>query len=116
MLSNLPITIFTAHQKNVQVASLRSKRFRLISEQKKTKERDFRFWPREKWNESQKLIFRAAFDSRSSFFAPKPHGNAWRMESQYIRCLQEYKAYFSFSSRVVCPDRRANLKMTFTLL
>ena len=76
MLSNLPITIFTAHQKNVQVASLRSKRFRLISEQKKTKERDFRFWPREKWNESQKLIFRAAFDSRSSFFAPKPHGNA----------------------------------------
>ena len=57
MLSNLPITIFTARQKNVQVASLRSKRFRLISEQKKTEERDFRFWPREKWNESQKLIF-----------------------------------------------------------
>ena len=76
MLSNLPITIFTVRQKNVQVASLRSKRFCLISEQKKTKERDFRFWPREKWNESQKLIFRGAFDSRSSFFAPKPHGKA----------------------------------------
>ena len=35
--------------------SLHSKRFRLVSEQKKTEERDFRFWPREKWNESQKM-------------------------------------------------------------
>ena len=34
---------------------MRSKRFRLVSEQKKTEERDFRFWPREKWNESQKM-------------------------------------------------------------
>ena len=32
--------------------SLRSKRFRLVSEQKTTEER---FWPREKWNESQKM-------------------------------------------------------------
>ena len=56
-------------------ASLRSKRFRLVSEQRKTEERDSRFWPREKWNKSQK-IFRTVFDSRSSFFAPKPHGNA----------------------------------------
>jgi len=28
--------------------SLRSKRFRLVSEQRKTEERDFWFWPREK--------------------------------------------------------------------
>ena len=35
--------------------SLRSKRFRLVSEQKKNEEGDFRFWPREKWNESQKM-------------------------------------------------------------
>ena len=28
--------------------SLRSKRFRLVSEQRKTVERDSRFWPREK--------------------------------------------------------------------
>ena len=28
--------------------SLRSKRFRLVSEQRKTEERDPRFWPREK--------------------------------------------------------------------
>ena len=35
--------------------SLRSKRFRLVSEQRKTEERDSRFWPREKWNKSQKL-------------------------------------------------------------
>ena len=36
-------------------SSLRSKRFRLVSERKKKKkneERDFRFWLREKWNES----------------------------------------------------------------
>ena len=32
-----------------------SKRFRLVSEQKKTEERDFLFWPREKWNDSQKM-------------------------------------------------------------
>jgi len=32
--------------------SLRSKRFRLVSEQRKTEERDSRFWPREKWNNS----------------------------------------------------------------
>ena len=30
--------------------SLRSKRFRLVSEQRNTEERDSRFWPREKWN------------------------------------------------------------------
>ena len=35
--------------------SLRSKRFRLVSEQRKTEEGDFRFWPREKWHESQKV-------------------------------------------------------------
>ena len=35
--------------------SLRSKRFRLVSEQRKTEERDSRFWPREKWNKSQKM-------------------------------------------------------------
>ena len=43
--------------------SLRSKRFRLVSEQRKTEERDFRH-------------FRAVFDSRSSFFGPKSHGIA----------------------------------------
>ena len=40
---------------------LRSKRFRLVSEQRKT-ERDFRFWPREKWNESTRTIFCPVFD------------------------------------------------------
>ena len=78
------------------------KRFRLVSaEQRQTEERDFRSWPRKKWSESAKMkeggrgrkktadkppprsftrptrpIFRAVFDSRSSFFAPKLHGNA----------------------------------------
>ena len=35
--------------------SLRSKRFRLVSEQRKTEEQDSRFWSREKWNKSQKM-------------------------------------------------------------
>ena len=38
--------------------SLRSKRFRLVSEQRKTEERYSRFWPREKWNKSQALLLR----------------------------------------------------------
>ena len=37
------------------LVSLRSKRFRAVSEQRKTEERDSRFWPREKWNERQKM-------------------------------------------------------------
>ena len=71
--------------------SLRSKRFRSVSEQRKTEEWESQFWPREKWNKSQKMkvgggggapgsftcaIFRAVFDSCSSFFVPKPHRNA----------------------------------------
>ena len=36
-------------------SSLRSKRFRLVSEHKKTMEGDFRFWSPEKWNENQKM-------------------------------------------------------------
>ena len=60
--------------------SLRSKRFRLVSEQRKTdEERDSRFWPREKWNKSQKMPFFARSLTLVLvlwFFAPKPHGNA----------------------------------------
>ena len=33
---------------DLKAASLRSKRFRAVSEQRKTEERDSRFWPREK--------------------------------------------------------------------
>ena len=36
-------------------SSLRNKRSRLVSTQKKTVEGDFRFWSREKWNENQKI-------------------------------------------------------------
>ena len=35
--------------------NLRSKRFRLVSKERKTEEGDFRFWLREKWNESHKI-------------------------------------------------------------
>ena len=35
-------------KKNWSLCSLRSKRFRLVPQQRKTEERDSRFWPREK--------------------------------------------------------------------
>ena len=69
-------------------SSPRSKRFRLFSEQR----RGTGFSPREKWNEMYKgegrgrkeisfrsftrAMFGALFDSRSSPFSPKQHGNA----------------------------------------
>ena len=59
--------------------SLRSKRFRLVSEQKESKRGIFGKMEREPKNETLShthLIFRAVFDSRSSLFDPKPHGNA----------------------------------------
>ena len=52
----------------INTFSLRSKRFRLVSEQIETEERDFGFGPAR--NETR------ANDSRSSFFAPKPNENA----------------------------------------
>ena len=61
--------------------SLRSKRFRLVSEKKKDRGKGFSvLTPREMKREPPPprsftcAIFRAIFDSRSSFFAPKPHG------------------------------------------
>ena len=39
------------------MVSPRSKHFRLVSEQRKTEERDSQFWPREKWNKSQKWMW-----------------------------------------------------------
>ena len=69
-----------------QKPSMRSKRFRVVPKQRKTEERrGTQVQPRQKWNENQKMkedgsctrpIFRAVFDSLSSFFAPKPHINA----------------------------------------
>ena len=62
---------------------MRNKRFRLVLDQRKTGERDFRCWPREKGNESHSsppspspsrpfthAIFGSVFDSRSSIFSP----------------------------------------------
>ena len=57
--SNVRVSLFfcqeiTVHWNHIS-HSLRSKRFRFsVSEQRKIEERDSRFWPREKWNESQK--------------------------------------------------------------
>ena len=114
--------------------SLRSKRFCLISEQRsrKTEERDFRFWPHEKWNEGQKMkegggggegrkpslpffptpprsftraIFHAVFDSRSSFFTPKPHGNACYAGYLFESVVMSMDVEASFHSRVQFLER-----------
>ena len=45
----------TINQTGLGHFSLRSKRFRLVLEPRNTEEGDFRYWPREKWNESQKV-------------------------------------------------------------
>ena len=55
-------------------ANLCSKRFHMVSEQKKTEERDFRFWPREKWNEpfftrSLTLVPRSLLRNRTEMVA-----------------------------------------------
>ena len=65
-------------KKNAYLYLLRRKRFRLVSEQSKTEEWDFWFWPCEKWNESQfsrgrpgnsRLLRRLGF--------PKVEANDW---------------------------------------
>ena len=52
-------TYFSSIAQREQIGSVchspRSKRFCLVSGQKKNEEGDFWFWPREKWNESQKM-------------------------------------------------------------
>ena len=80
------------------LVSLRSKRFRVVSEQRKNKQRHgtgfsvlaARRMERQPKNEREEVerkegplpalllapFYRVLFDSRSSFFAPKPHGNA----------------------------------------
>ena len=52
--------------------SLRSKRFRVVSEQRNTEEGDFRFWPREKWNESQKVKEGEVEGKEGNFLTPSP--------------------------------------------
>ena len=48
-------------------SSLRSKRFRLVLEKRKTKEWDFRFGQREKWNENQKKKKRGGGGGEGTF-------------------------------------------------
>ena len=58
-------------------AGLRSKRFRVVSEERATEERrvtGFSVWAARKMERA--AIFLAVFDPHSSFFALKPHGNA----------------------------------------
>ena len=52
--------------------SQRSKLFRLVSEQRKTVERDFRFWPCKKWYESQKRKEAGSWKGRKEAFLPHP--------------------------------------------
>ena len=61
-------------------SNLRSKRFHTVSEQKKTEERDFWFWPREKWNEpfftrSLTLVPRSLLRNRTEMVATQAISN-----------------------------------------
>ena len=58
----------------MHASSLRSERFRLVSEQKERPRREIFGFDRAR-NETR-AIFRADFDSCSSFFAPEPQRNA----------------------------------------
>ena len=124
--------------------SLRSKRFLLVSEQRKTEVQDFRFWPREngltiringnsqvalffailllrlcffvllllipsllwkflrsteKWNPNPPCSFTlAVFHSRSSFFATKPHRNAYYAGYHHMRI----RAFIRFRPVLSC--------------
>ena len=90
----------------------------LVSEQKKTVERDFRFWPRENWNDNQKVSY-------SSFFAPEPHRNACYAGYKphlvsYLRRLHKisfqlaYKlCIFTFPLALGCPLKRASAVLSF---
>ena len=63
---NLKVTLYFYH-------SLRSKCFRSVSEQRKTEECDSQFWPREKWNKSQKMkVGRGEGRKRVSFLSSPP--------------------------------------------
>ena len=55
-----------------EASSLRSKRFRSVSEQRKTEERYSRFWPSEKWNKSQKNESGERGKGRKETLADKP--------------------------------------------
>ena len=70
--------------------SLRSKRFRLVSEQKETVEGDFRFWSREKLNENQTeppffarsltLVPRSLLLNRTETLATQTNFQGWLSE------------------------------------
>ena len=55
-----------------EVLSLRSKLFRLVLEQRKTEEWDFTIWPRESWNESQKIKEREGEGMKPTPFLSSP--------------------------------------------
>ena len=65
--------------------------------ERKTEEQDSRFWPTPR--SFTCAIFRAVFDSPSSFFAPKPHGNA---------CYAGYSHLHNRKSRILVHNRNNN--------
>ena len=94
--------------------SLRSKRFRLVSKQRKTEERDSRFWPREKW--APFPLFYLRHFSRGlwlSFlvqFAPKPHGNACYAGYTYTIPISPVQYSFTLLNTRVCSRQIKKLK------
>ena len=82
----------TSRYEHLSITSLRSKRFRLVSETEDG--------------------FRAVFDSRSLFFAPKPHGNAcyagYSITDMYnFQCPEKILTYFLLKN--LCNTRTDSL-------
>lgn len=109
-----PFPLSTSIAGRAYVLSLRGKRFRLVSEPRKTAKRDFRFCRAKNgtraitWRGGRewsflllfptpspltRAFFRAVCDSRSLFFASKQHGNACYRACLLAICYKQGRIY-----------------------
>ena len=104
--------------------SLRSKRFRLVSEQRNTEEGDFRYGPREKWNESPlpALLLAPLFSRSLTSLTLVPHSfRLNRTETLATQAMQKslsliYVLRSSPSATVVKPQSHIQLWSSSKLL
>ena len=92
--------------------SLRSKRFRLVSDQRKTEEGDSRFWPREKWNKSQKMKVGGGGGEGRTFLSSPPPPRSFtcaRRRSDADPLSRVSGAPRALRARLSSPDKRNKL-------
>ena len=87
-------------------------RFRLVSEPKKPAEQDFRFWPREKWNESHffarslTLVPRSLLLNRTETLATEASDEHVVLFSAMIEVMRVVDHFLAFSNEVIFPESR----------